>query len=131
MFSRLEHLEGCLGKRRWILFPDEHLGPAVDRGQCISELVIHHREEPLTGSLELLHLREEPSTLLVMASILDGRRSLGSHEDSDVLILLGECFCVGLLSEVEIPEHTTASENRNAEKGSHLRVMRGKSAGVR
>jgi len=39
--------------------------------------MVHHREEPLTGPLELLHFREEPSTLLVMPRILDGRGGLG------------------------------------------------------
>jgi hypothetical protein len=92
--------------------------------------VVDHREESLTGPLELLHFREEASTLLVMARIVDGRGSLARQQDSDVLVLLGERVAVNFLSKVEVPEYTPASENRNAKKRSHRWVVRRKSASV-
>ena len=52
--------------------------------------MVHHREEPLSCALELLHLLEQSGTLLVMTRVLDRCGGLGGEQSRDVLILVRE-----------------------------------------
>ncbi len=56
LFRRVQDLEGGPGHRLGVLLAGEHLGPAVDRGQCIAQFVVHHREEALPRAMQPLHL---------------------------------------------------------------------------
>ncbi len=130
MLGRVHDLERGAGDRRRVLLPHQHLRPAVDRGECIPQLVVDHREEPLPGPMQSLHLLQEPGAFLVMPHILDRARGRGREQDRDVLVLPREQLAAGLLGEVKVPDHTTPADDRDTQERAHRRVVRGKPVGV-
>src|SRR6185312_14645903 len=62
--------------------------------------------------------------------VLDGSGSTGRQQYRDVLVLIRELVATDLLSHVEVPEHTSPSDDRDAEKGMHRRVVRWKPVGA-
>src|SRR6185312_14348212 len=62
--------------------------------------------------------------------VLDRRGSIDGQQYRDVLILLGELLAADLLGHVEVPEDASPSDDRNAQKRMHRRVVRWKPVGA-
>jgi hypothetical protein len=130
ILGRVQDFERGARHRRRVFLPHQHFRPAVNSGEGISELVVHHREEPLPAAMELLYLLQKPGTLLVVPHVLYRRGSLGRQQDGDVLVLLRKCLGANFLGEIEVPEHAPGAEDRHPQKRVHYGVVGWKPVGV-
>jgi hypothetical protein len=90
--------------------------------------MVHHRKEPFSRPLELLHFRQQPRALLMVARIFGRRCRLRREQDREVLVILGEFLATGFFGQVEASENPTSTEDRDTKKRAHRRMMRRKSA---
>ena len=129
----VEQFERILGRlhsfhcRAWGVvtrLPQQQFGPSVHASQRIAKFVIHHSVEAVPRNLQRSQLRYE-------AGILNRDCGFRGQSLGNLLVFRIELVGLELVCKVQIPNGPLRTQNRNAKKRLHGRVMLRKAHGFR
>ena len=129
----VEQFERILGRlhrfhdRPWGVvtrLPQQQFGPSIHASQRIAKFVVYHSVEAVPRNLQRSQLRYEPG-------ILNRDRGFRGQSLGNLLVFSAELVGPELVCKVQIPNGPLRTQNRNAKKRLHGRVMLRKASRLR